>query len=352
MGPIVTTHHAPEIPWWRERATMLDRRTLGARSLIGRLIRDAPRDGALVLEGAVGLQHGYADLVATTVLNQTRAEHVIVLSEVGWEPGSRRLGALLHMRRADEDHLPLQRLARFIVRRLDGPYTYYCVLARRELETFPRVWGVPRDRVRFTPFFHLIVDDVDDVQADDGSVFAGGDSLRDYEPLVHAAAALGAPVYIATSLLADRALPQNVDAGPVSPEEFYGRMRRARVVVVPLASGRIRAAGLLTYLNAMAMGKLVVVTDSVGVRDYVEDGLTGLVVPECDPGALAEALRWALDPAHDDEVRGLGGRARQHVRSAFTVEAYLERLLRIAEEGMERRAADWRRRNATGVPTS
>jgi hypothetical protein len=341
MGPIVTTHHAPELRWWRERATMLDRRALGARRLVGRLIRLAPRDGALVLEGAVGLQHAYADLVATTLLNRSRGQHVIVLSEVGWEPGSRRLGALLHLRSADDDHLPLQRFARLVMQHLDGPYTYYCVLARSELEIFPRVWRVPRDRVRFTPFFHM-VDDVAHEPADDGSVFAGGDSLRDYEPLLQAASAISAPITIATTLLADRTLPRNVAAGPVPAEEFYGRMRRARVVVVPLASGRIRAAGLLTYLNAMAMGKLVVVTDSVGVRDYVDDGSTGLVVPERDPRALAEALRWAVDPANADEVRAIARRARERVRAEFTVEEYLRRLLRIAEEGMERRAADRR----------
>jgi glycosyltransferase involved in cell wall biosynthesis len=339
--PVLTTHHAPELSWWAQRTTMLDRAAYSPRALIRRITADAPADGALLLEGAVGIKHGYADLIAAAIVGRRERRPVIVLSEVGWEPGSRRLGrALGPLHRGDEDNLPFRRVARRIIRTLDSPDTYYCVLARAELDIFPRVWGVDADRVRFTPFFHMVSEqDLRAAVDADGSVFAGGDSLRDYEPLVAAASSVDAPITIATSHLEGRDVPANVTAGRVTPEEFYAAMRRASVVVVPLATARIRTAGLLTYLNAMAMGKLVVVTDSLGVRDYVADRETGLVVPERDPQALAEALRWALDPANAAEARAMAARARDVVRRENTVSRYLEMQLEIAEDALRRRGS-------------
>ena len=46
------------------------------------------------------------------------------------------------------------------------------------------------------------------------------------------------------------------------------------------------------------MGKAVIVSDSDGVREFVRDGETGLVVPARDPAALRAAIaRLLADPA-------------------------------------------------------
>jgi glycosyltransferase involved in cell wall biosynthesis len=142
-------------------------------------------------------------------------------------------------------------------------------------------------------------------------------------------------ITIATTLLEGQPLPHNVAAGPMSADEFYTATAEASVVVVPLASGRVRAAGLLTYLNAMALGKLVIASDSLGVRDYVEHRRTGLIVPENDPQALAETLRWALHPDNEAEVQRLAENARERVLKQYTVDRYLDSLLGVAEEAME-----------------
>ena len=66
----------------------------------------------------------------------------------------------------------------------------------------------------------------------------------------------------------------------------------------------------------MVLGKPVVVTDALGVRDYVEDRRTGLIVPPGDPAAMRAALDWLLDPANASEVRAMGERARAVASSA------------------------------------
>jgi glycosyltransferase involved in cell wall biosynthesis len=213
------------------------------------------------------------------------------------------------------------------------------VLSRAEVERFPGTWGVDPARVAFTPFTITLGEaDLDAPPPAGETVFAGGNSLRDYRPLAQAAAGIPAPVVLATTQLDGAAgLPRNVRAGPLPYDEYVREMRAARVVVVPLAENRWRSAGQQTYLNAMALGKPVIVTDAMGVRDYVEDGVTGLVVAPGDAQAIGEAVRWTLDPANADAVARMTARAREIVRERYTLDRYLARLLAVASETVARR---------------
>ena len=71
------------------------------------------------------------------------------------------------------------------IRMIDGPRTTFCVLTRFETESFPRTWGLRSSRVCFTPWPATLKDDLE--STDNGRVFAGGNSLRDYGPLIAAA---------------------------------------------------------------------------------------------------------------------------------------------------------------------
>ena len=65
----------------------------------------------------------------------------------------------------------------------------------------------------------------------------------------------------------------------------------------------------LTLFEAMAAGKAIVSTAVDGCREVIEDGVTGVLVPPRDPGALAAALTpLVADPGRRD---GLGRAARQ-----------------------------------------
>jgi glycosyltransferase involved in cell wall biosynthesis len=122
-----------------------------------------------------------------------------------------------------------------------------------------------------------------------------------------------------------------VTLGPVDATRYDELLRAASVVVVPIEARRDRSAGQQTYLNAMALGKPVVVTDALGVREYVEDGRTGLIVPPGDPSALRTALQWLLDPANSAEVTALGARARAVALERFGPDEYVRRLLEVLD---------------------
>jgi len=81
-------------------------------------------------------------------------------------------------------------------------------------------------------------------------------------------------------------------------------------------------------MEAMAAGLPVVSTRLAGVPEMVEEGVTGLLVPEQDPAALADALRQVLgDPIRAEEMGAAGRRlARERFDLSVTSGALLDRL--------------------------
>jgi glycosyltransferase involved in cell wall biosynthesis len=65
----------------------------------------------------------------------------------------------------------------------------------------------------------------------------------------------------------------------------------------------------LALVEAMAAGCACIASDVIGVRGVIEDGVTGLLVPESDATALADAIARLL---HDPALAArLGAAARE-----------------------------------------
>ena len=92
-------------------------------------------------------------------------------------------------------------------------------------------------------------------------------------------------------------LPPNISLQPyVPPDELRTKILENRSLVVSMYNDTQWSAGCTTVQIAQSMGKAVISTDLPGLREYVSDGETGILVkPEC-PDALAEAIRylWAI----------------------------------------------------------
>src|ERR1700683_3061028 len=240
-------------------------------STIADIVNRARDYRAVVLDGSTR-----RDQIAAAIIATRRDAPAIVIADATWKRSSNPIDVTVN---------------RFGVRMIDGPQTTFCVLSNDEVNSFPRSWGPLRARVRFVPWPYTLSDaEVRLTPSDTGRVFAGGNSLRDYEPLLSAAGSISAPLDIATNALTPAqlaTLPANVNAAIVPRHEFDALMLGASVVVVPLQARPDRSSGQTTYVNAMARGKAIVITDTPGVRDYFKDGSTGRIVPPGDAVALA-----------------------------------------------------------------
>jgi glycosyltransferase involved in cell wall biosynthesis len=84
--------------------------------------------------------------------------------------------------------------------------------------------------------------------------------------------------------------------------DFY---RSADVFVFP---SRFDSFGM-GVTEALACGLPVIVTENVGAKDLVRDGVNGWVIPPGDANALAERMSWCA--ANPEEVRTMSFAARQ-----------------------------------------
>lgn len=112
-------------------------------------------------------------------------------------------------------------------------------------------------------------------------------------------------------------------------------MCSASVVIVALAGSTECSAGQNNYLNPMALGKLVIVTDGTGVVEYVDHRRTAIVVPAGDQSALAREIEWALDPSNAVEADAIAERGRRDVIERFNPDGYVARLLELVSGQLE-----------------
>jgi len=95
-------------------------------------------------------------------------------------------------------------------------------------------------------------------------------------------------------------------------------------------------------LESMAAGVPVVATRVGGTPEAVEDGVTGLLVPPRDPGALARAMCALLE--NRDLAERIGRAGRERIAARFSLErmvAETERLYERLARGAEDFAAGW-----------
>src|SRR5436190_1537739 len=92
-----------------------------------------------------------------------------------------------------------------------------------------------------------------------------------------------------------------------------------------------REAQGLSVLEAMALARPVVASDVGGIREMIEDGVTGLLVEHDNPVALAAAIvRLLLDPADAERIARAG---HDLVHERFCVELMVKAIEQIYDAG-------------------
>jgi rhamnosyl/mannosyltransferase len=118
-------------------------------------------------------------------------------------------------------------------------------------------------------------------------------------------------------------------AGTLSDQELLALYHACDIFVLPSTESS-EAYGLV-QLEAHACGKPVISTNlPTGVPFANKDGVSGLVVPPKDSGALAKAINKLFS---DDELRlRLGTQAKERFEKEFTSKIMVERVLKLYRE--------------------
>ena len=125
-------------------------------------------------------------------------------------------------------------------------------------------------------------------------------------------------------------LQQNVTlTGPLPQEDLPPLFEKADVFTIPCvtAADGDKDGIPVALMEAMAQGIPAVSTRVSGIPELIEDGVSGLLVDERDPDALAQALGQLLS---DPELRArLGHAGRDVVEREFDVERTTARLAEL-----------------------
>ncbi len=160
----------------------------------------------------------------------------------------------------------------------------------------------------------------------DGPIMSVGVAKRDYVTLITALSILpecNAELYISSKFgdrLQKRAhvpMPNSIKiARWVSDEELLRRYHHARFVAVPLEDTTHSGAGINAVLEASALGKAVIATNTGGMRTFVKDGETGILVPPGDAGAWVDAIRllWTQPQL----ANRMGEAGRRYIQARFS----------------------------------
>ncbi|HZZ85611.1 MAG TPA: glycosyltransferase family 4 protein [Anaeromyxobacteraceae bacterium] len=202
-----------------------------------------------------------------------------------------------------------------------------CTFSANTAGSFTRHYGVARERVHVVGGGANVFPEAVE-RHDDGEtiLFVGVDFLRKGGAvLVEAFERLrrrrpGARLLVAGPR--ERlALPAGaVQLGFVPFDELPALCAQASVFALPT----LREPFGIAFLDAMACGLPCVGTRLEAVPEIVRDGLTGLLVPPADPGALAAALERLL--AEPELARAMGFRGRERVAAFYRWELVAERL--------------------------
>ena len=205
-------------------------------------------------------------------------------------------------------HTPRRSLwfARWCLRRVDRLLVYF-----RDPSPFERLFKVPAAKFHYVPFkingFQHIRTMV---PTEEGYVFCGGRSHRDFQTLFASVKDLPYPVKVVTceesdmnphgSTMRGLNVPQNVEIIRRDSDQslFLDCMARATLVVIPLLRNTPTQAGIGVYVQAMALGKCVIITSGVGVSDVLSDEV--VMVQPGDPTELRNVIirLW-----NDDQLR-------------------------------------------------
>ena len=167
---------------------------------------------------------------------------------------------------------------------------------------------------------------------EDDYIFSGGFTARDYRTLLRAAAELDERVLLVVGRdpvtgktgLEQVVLSKNIEVRVNIPHsQFLELMSKAKLVALIMLDVPY-AAGQMVLLDAMHMGKPIIVTRTSGTIDYVEDGKTALLT---EPGNVTELKEKILLLSKNSQLRRtLGRNAKAKWRRDFTFEAMQQKV--------------------------
>lgn len=190
-----------------------------------------------------------------------------------------------------------------------GYVDHVTVFSHHEVDYYSKQLGVNKSLFTFVP---LAIDELPQLETTDGGfLFSTGKSNRDYDFLISALSGTSHHLVIACDELKQPLASNIVVYRHTFNQDMLALMARASAVVIALDNAHV-SSGQLVVLQAMALGKPVIVTRSSALDDYVVPDKTGFMVDKTARAFLLAVNQIMGDPALRQRM---GEAARQRFSS-------------------------------------
>ncbi|MBO7609405.1 MAG: glycosyltransferase family 4 protein [Muribaculaceae bacterium] len=197
------------------------------------------------------------------------------------------------------------------------------VYSKHETHYYAQLLDVEEQLFQFIP---LGIDNVEIAYiTDEGFWFSTGKSNRDYAFLINAFANNGHRLLIACDELKQPSAENITVLHNCYDNKMLQVMSRAHGVIIALNDDHI-SSGQLVILQAMALGKPLIITHSQAIADYVQDGVNALVI---DKTSLA--LTQAVERLNNDIelYNSISASSKKQFFSRHSVKAMAEAIANI-----------------------
>ncbi|MDB5277765.1 MAG: hypothetical protein JWR61_2720 [Ferruginibacter sp.] len=212
------------------------------------------------------------------------------------------------------------------------PYFYITVNSKGLIDVYSKEFKIHVDH------FYLLHDAIREhyesapFKPGDGSVFCGGEAMRDWNTLFNAAKLLPKVPFtaVARKIHFDLSLeiPENVTMYyDCEFDFFYQKLTESSVVAMPLTT--TAPAGLTVMIKAALLSKPIIITATPSTKDYIEDNVNGILLEKGDEKRLAAEIIRILS---DDTVAERLTTSMTKSIKAFSMENYFGTMENIVRQ--------------------
>lgn len=171
-------------------------------------------------------------------------------------------------------------------------------------------------------------------------ILSAGRTYRDYKTLIKAFKNISYPLRIYS---AGESISHNfyedyanikIFTNYLSWQEILTEHAKAYAIAIPLDNSQpksyINAIGVTSLLDAMGMGKAVVMTRTVEPCIDIEKEGIGIFVEQGDAQGWQDAISYLLE--HPDETRAMGKRGRRLCQEKYNLEIFTSRLSELLKD--------------------
>ncbi len=219
-------------------------------------------------------------------------------------------------------------LAQYALNRINK----FIVHSSAERVTYSQYLNLPENRFEFIPLHKALFPITEPEEQEHPFILSMGSAKRDYATLFRAIKKLALPLTVVAPQysLSGLDIPPTVTLkSNLSLSECRKLVQQARISIIPIDND-VTASGQVTILDAMVYARPIIATNTIGSRDYIVSGSTGILTSPRNTDELESAIYMLWN--NEQLRKNIARQAYQYISTELTEKRTSERIIKILRD--------------------